>query len=129
MIKKHLTEWFDSQFWPKYLLLMKTPFPTKWKAGVGGEALTAILKLKPSENIRDRIIKHLDDQIAHRLEVYQRMGDNYTEYVKYKKFYCNRQARTWINNMGWVDDFPEIENKPARQRQISHPSHKVWSGH
>ena len=130
MTKSQLTDWFETEFWPLYLELVKTPFKTQFGAGVKGEALKSMTKLNPSESIRERMIKHLADQIVHRramFEVCRQDRCQYEQAVKYNKFYCNRHGKTWINNMGWVDDFPELE-KPKRERQQGNIAHREWTG-
>jgi len=133
MKTSELTSWFLKDFWPLYLELMKTPYSTQFGAGNRGEALKSMIKLNPSEDIRHRMVEHLEMQVVHRRGVNEVCGSrqNYEATVKYQKFYCNRHGATWINNMGWFDEVPEIEIKHIERvsRQISHPSHKAWEGH
>ena len=41
--------------------------------------------------------------------------------------YESTNGAGWINNMGWVDDFPELE-KPKRERQHGNIAHREWTG-
>ncbi len=124
MDKSTLTDWFLTDFWPLYLELVKTPYKTQFKQGQRGEALKAIMKLKPSQNMRERMISHLAAQIAHRKELYNQCGSRsvYEKRTNRVKFYCNRHGVTWINQMGWFDEIPEIEHRePPKPKPIPQP--------
>lgn len=111
MTKEELTIWFNNEFWEQYRTLVKTPFATKWKAGTKGEALKKILSLDPSETLRERIMMAIVAQINHRQKLYQQCGSMqaYLAKTNFDKFYSNRMASTWIFNMGWEDEIPQIE--------------------
>jgi len=109
MNKDELTDWFMNVFWPGYKDLCKTPFVTKWTGGARGEALTKILQIKPAHDLRERIMMAIREHKIHRQKVYQDCGtaQKYNEHVKYNKFYCNRDARTWLHNSGFDDEIPD----------------------
>lgn len=94
MTKEQLESWFATAFWPAYREMVRTPRPTKWTAGKRGTALTGILKLKPSEEIRTRIMDSIEAQTRTRRKHQDRD-------------YRNRMASTWINQRGWEDDADE----------------------
>lgn len=111
MNKAELEGWFETAFWPAYKQLVKTPFPTKYKQGTKGSALKKILSLNPSEELRERIMAALGAQIRHRRSLYESLGSEqaYIEYTAYNRFYTNRHGETWINQMGWTDEIPSIQ--------------------
>ena len=126
MTKSQLIDWFETDFWPLYLELVKQPrlkngkrFPTDFGAGDKGEAMKSMDRLNPSKDLRDRIMDHLAMQIEKRQELFERCGSKqvYEATVKYQKFYCNRHGKTWINNMGWFGEPPELTIKQAEPRQ------------
>jgi hypothetical protein len=108
MKKEDLTTWFNDEFWPLYQSFVKTPFPTKYKAGTKGEALKKILRENPSSDLRDRMLSAVREQIKHRKTIYNKAGSaqRYNEITAYQKFYSNRHAVTWLNQMGWEDEIP-----------------------
>lgn len=111
MTNEDLATWFMDEFWPLYLKLMKTPFATKFKQGTRGEALKKMLSLKPSQDLRERILLSLQAQIIHRQKLFDRCGSAqaYNEATEYNKFYCNRMASSWIFQMGWDDEIPGLD--------------------
>ena len=137
MTKSQLTDWFETEFWPLYLELVKQPrlkngkrFPTDFGAGDKGEALKAMDKLNPSRDIRGRIMAHLAMQIENRQELLERCGtvESYKATVKFQKFYCNRHGKTWINNFGWHGEPPELEIKRETSRQQGSAAYRQWTG-
>ncbi len=110
MTNSELAEWFSESFWAPYKVLVKTPFVTKYKAGPKGEALKIILRLNPSEALRDRISMAIAAQIDHRKKLIQDCGSMqaYLEATRYQKFYANRMGSTWLNQMGWEDEIPSL---------------------
>lgn len=115
MSKQDLEKWFNEEFWPLYLELVKTPEPTKYKAGTKGDALSKVLKEGYSKELRDRIIRALQAQIKHRRDLCQQCGSMqaYMARTAYDKFYCNRNGRTWLNQCGWEDEIPSIMEEKA----------------
>jgi len=111
MTKAELTEWFSDTFWQTYLLLVKTPFPTKFKQGNRGQALQKILSMNPSADLRERIQASLLAQIRNRKKLYSQCGSmqKYIERTEYQKLYANRHCSTWLNQMGYEDEIPTIE--------------------
>lgn len=121
MTKQELTDFFMTEFWPRYRELVRTPFPTKWKGGARGDALKKWLSLKPSEELRGRIIAALDAQIAHRRKLFQKCGsmEAYLKVTEGQKFYCNRMGSTWLNQMGWEDEIPSIGEDEQAQPGVT----------
>ena len=116
MTNEELTIWFNDEFWPQYQELVKTPFPTKYKAGAKGEALKRIILIKPSSALRERITNAVVEQKRHRKKLYEQCGSmqKYLERTSFDKFYANRMGSTWLNQMGYEDEIPildEIETK------------------
>lgn len=111
MTKEELTDWAMNIFWPLYTDLCKTPFPTKWKGGPRGAAVKKIQVLNPSEELRARIILGIQAQILHRKKLYQKLGSMqaWNTHTEKNKFYCNRNGETWINQIGWDDEIPQLE--------------------
>lgn len=109
MVNEIHTNWFNDVFWEKYKQLVKTPFPTKYKQGSKGEALKKIITLKPNDDLKQRIELAIDAQIKHRKQVFDVCGSmgRYIEKTKFDKFYANRMASTFINQLGWEDEFPD----------------------
>jgi len=111
MTNEELTTWFNEQFWVQYQSLVKTPFPTKYKAGAKGEALKRIILIKPSEVLRQRILSAVIEQRKHRKKLYEQCGSmqKYLERTGYDKFYANRMGSTWLNQMGYEDEIPALD--------------------
>lgn len=112
MSNADLTLWFNEMFWPSYNALVKTPFPTKYRSGSRGEALKKILTLKPSAELQNRIAAALIEQRKHRKKLYEQCGSmqKYLSVILYEKFYSNRMCVTWINQMGWEDEIPPLDD-------------------
>lgn len=116
MTPTELETWALEVFWPQYKQLCKTPHVTKWTGGQRGEAVNAITKLKPSEELRQVIVAAIQEQIIHRRKLYAQCGSaqRYEEYIKYNKFYTNRDGKTWVNNKGWTDEIPTLTDHEDR---------------
>ena len=116
MNREDLVKWFDETFWPLYIVLVKTPFPTKYKQGTKGEALKRMLTLNPSADLRLRIYNAFGAQTKHRLKLYEKLGSAsaYNKHTEYQKFYANRNGSTWIFNLGYEDEIPSI----IEERQV-----------
>lgn len=112
MSNEDLTLWFSEVLWPSYGELVKTPFVTKYKSGSKGEALKKILTLKPSADLQNRIMMAVVEQRKHRKKLFESVGSmqKYLEVTKFDKFYSNRMCVTWINQMGWEDEIPAVED-------------------
>lgn len=110
MTKDELTDWFNAHLWPHYRDLTRAPFPTKWGAGVKGEALKRLLTMKPSEELRNRIMDAISEQIMHRNKLYEQCGSmqKYLEVTKGLKIYLTRHCATWLNQLGFEDEIPTI---------------------
>jgi hypothetical protein len=121
MNKTELEEWAIKEFWPAYKNLCKTPFVTKWTGGARGEAVSAIARLNPSEDLRQRILASIQAQTLHRKRLYEQMGSEqrYENEVKYNKFYSNRDGKTWINNKGWTDEIPSLTERQVEAKKDS----------
>lgn len=117
MNKQELTDWAIDIFWPSYKNLCKTPFPTKWMGGPRGAAVKKIQILNPSEDLRQRILAGIQAQIIHRNKLYQKLGSMqaWNNHTEKNKFYCNRNGETWINQIGWDDEIPQIEGDGLKQ--------------
>lgn len=121
-MNKELETWFLTEFWPAYLLLMRTPKSCDHGAGNKGTCLVSIEKLKPSKELREKMVKHIHDQITHRNLYFDRLNKDIQRYnqetykSQHRKFYANRMASTWINNKGWYDDIPTLDaySKPSQ---------------
>lgn len=115
MTDMELKVWAIEVFWPSYQELCRTPFPNKWTGGARGEAVARILKMKPSEELRNRIMFAIAEQKKHRQKKYEVCGSaqRYEIQTKYVKLYSNRDGKTWLNNNGWEDEIPSI----AQQEQ------------
>lgn len=112
MNKTDLTAWFLNDFWPIYLNLMKVPNVTKWGAGDRGEALKKALTLNPGEDLRKRMTASVVAQMAHRRSVYEKCGSMqaYMKKTDRDTFYCNRNGKTWIFNLGWEAEIPAVSH-------------------
>ncbi len=111
MTKDELTIWFTEQFYEQYRDLTKTPFATKYGMGSKGEALKKLLQMKPSDELRQRILFAIAEQKKHRKKLFDQCGSmqKYLEVTKFNKFYSTRMCSTWINQMGWEDEIPPVE--------------------
>ncbi len=111
MTKEELTIWFHDNFYEGYRALIKTPFVTKYSIGSKGEALKKTLQLKPNEALRQRIMQALAEQKKHRSKLFEQCGSmqKYLELTAYNKFYSTRMCSTWLNQMGWEDEIPELQ--------------------
>lgn len=111
MTKTELTDWFETEFWPRYRTLTKTPFPTKWGAGKKGLALKSLITMDPSEALRDRILMAIAAQIKNRKQLYAQCGSMQAYEKKTNKdgMYLTRMGSTWLNQMGYEDEIPPIE--------------------
>lgn len=123
MKPEELKKWFNEEFWPLYQSFVKTPQPTKYKAGAKGEALKKVLRENPSKELRERVLMAIREQIRHRTGFYKKSGSmqRYNEVTVYQKFYSNRHAVTWWNQMGWEDEIPgsvEIEDFERGDRPV-----------
>lgn len=112
MTTEELITWFHNEFWEQYRELIKTPFVTKHKIGSKGEALKKMLQMKPSEALRARILSAIIEQRKHRKLMFEQCGSmqKYLEITKFDKFYCTRMCSTWINQMGWEDEIPQLDS-------------------
>jgi hypothetical protein len=112
MSNDDLTLWFNEVLWPSYGELVKTPFSTKYKSGSKGEALKKILTLKPNGDLQNRIAAALVEQRKHRKKLFEQVGSmqKYLEVTAYDKFYANRMCSTWLNQMGWEDEIPPLDD-------------------
>lgn len=110
MTKTELEKWVLEQFWPVYQELCRTPFTTKYKPGERGRCIKAVQQLSPSEQLRADMLAHLHSQIRHRKRLYEICGSKqqYETKTKYDRFYCNRQAASWVNQRGWTDEIPSL---------------------
>jgi len=109
MTKTELETWAREIFWPRYKGLMSVPFKTQWVGGDRGKATTAIIKLSPSEALRNEILAAVEAQGRHRVALYTRLKESRSEYEKAKGLiYCNREGSTWINNKGWLTEIPAL---------------------
>jgi hypothetical protein len=110
MTKDELTTWFTELFYEQYRDLTKTPFVTKYGIGSKGEALKKLLQMKPSDELRQRILFAIAEQKKHRRKLFEQCGSmqKYLEITKFNKFYSTRMCSTWINQMGWEDEIPEL---------------------
>lgn len=110
MTTTELEKWALEVFWPAYKDLCKTPFATQWTGGQRGETIKKILELKPSEDLRNRMLYSIAAQKKHRRALYDVCGSMaaYEAKIKYNKLYNNRDGRTWIFNKGWNDEIPSI---------------------
>lgn len=125
MNTQDLTDWFNAVFWVRYCHMLKVPHEkTKWGPGGKGKALKRILTLKPSKELRDKIELELIEQTRHRRLLCDKLG--LTVYLKETAtlakngngdIYKNRQAVTWVNQMGWEDEVPEIEKEEIRDKK------------
>jgi len=113
--KEDLTTWFSDQFWPAYKEMVKTPVVTKWTGGARGECLKKIYTLNPTADLRERIMHSVLEHKIHRKKLYSLLGtaQAYEEFTKYVKFYTNRDGKTWIFNLGWDDEIPELPEERA----------------
>jgi len=111
MSNADLTLWFNEVLWPSYNELVKTPFATKYRSGSKGEGLKKILTLKPNADLQNRISSALTEQRKHRKKLFEQCGSmqKYLEATSYEKFYANRMCVTWINQMGWEDEIPALD--------------------
>lgn len=111
MSNEDLTLWFSEVLWPSYGELVKTPFVTKYKSGSKGEALKKVLVMKPSADLQNRIMMAVVEQRKHRKKLFEQVGSmqKYLEVTKFDKFYSNRMCVTWVNQMGWEDEIPALD--------------------
>ena len=111
MTKTELEQWAMDEFWPLYKELTKTPFATQWKATDRGAAVSKILSLNPSGELRQRIVASVQAQIKHRRDFFKHCGsmEVYNQKTHRIKFYCNRMGASWLNQRGWDDEIPTIE--------------------
>jgi predicted phage replisome organizer len=99
-IKKQVTDWFHKDFWPLYPL-KKDPAKT----------LERILKLKPDEKLRSKIINALNLQITEH------------NFKEKHGVWCPewKYPSTWINKKSWQDEViineSEIKSKPKSRSQ------------
>lgn len=120
MTKDELTNWFTEKFYESYRELTKTPFATKYGMGSKGEALKKFLQMKPSDELRQRILFAIAEQKKHRKKLFNQCGSmqKYIEVTKFNKFYSTRMCSTWINQMGWEDEIPELHEVDERQHEL-----------
>jgi len=120
MTKDELTIWFTEKFYEQYRDLTKTPFATKYGMGSKGEALKKLLQMKPSDELRQRILFAITEQKKHRKKLFDQCGSmqKYLEVTKFNKFYSTRMCSTWINQMGWEDEIPEVHEVDERQHNL-----------
>ena len=110
MNDKKYGDWFEDEFWPLYKELVKTPFVTRFGAGAKGEAKKRASMMKPSQDLKDRILQGVRAQIIHRKERYARCGSMaaYQADTKFNKLYSNRHGSTFLFNNGWDDELPSL---------------------
>jgi hypothetical protein len=135
MTKTELTQWFEDEWWPRYLNFVKTPFKTQWGAGAKGKALTKFLQVNPSEDLRTTMLNAIIAQTRHRRLLYDKLGsqkayDNHTAPLAKggEPVYQNRQGSTYLFNRGWTDEIPaldmgESESKTSKVCQCGQPVH------
>lgn len=121
MTNLELEKWHHEEFWPAYKKFLFTPDPkTKWKPGAPGASEAKVLKLKPSKELREKIINKLELMTKHRQDLFDLLG--FKEYHSYtsematggEEIYKNRLATTWWNNRLWnteIPDLPEVSKK------------------
>jgi len=90
---------FEEQFWPAYRELVRTPFPQKWGAGAKGKAKKFWLeKLRPNENLQQRIMEAIGAQRIYRQNLYKQCGsaERYLRYTDMHResIHANRVALT-----------------------------------
>jgi hypothetical protein len=124
MNKQELTDWHHNTFWPTYRQFLETPKKNQWGPGARGASLAKIIRLNPSEELRNTIMGSLIAQMRHRRVLADKLG--YEAYEKHaaknakggESVYKNRQATTWLQNMGWDDEIPsimEVEQRAIRK--------------
>lgn len=120
MTKQELINWHNTEWWPRYQEFVKTPYQTQWGPGGKGESLKKILQLNPSEQLRNEMIAALIEQTRHRKKLYEKLGSKqaYEEYTSKQarggeSIYKNRHSRTYVHNMGWIDEIPSIMEHPV----------------
>ena len=123
MNKTDLTDWHHNVFWPTYRNFLETPKKNQWGPGARGASLAKIIRLNPSEELRETIMASLSAQMRHRRVLADKLGlDGYEKLAAREakggeSVYKNRQAITWIQNLGWDDEIPsimEVEKKGVR---------------
>jgi len=120
MTNADLTLWFHEVLWPSYGELVRCPHPTKYRAGSKGESLKKVITLKPSAELQRRIVQAITEQRKHRRKLYEKSGSmgKYLEVTRYEKFYANRMCVTWLNQMGWEDEIPAIDEVVDHKRTM-----------
>lgn len=115
MSKQDLIDWHNDVWWPRYRKFIETPYRTEWGPGGKGESLTKVLALKPSKELREDMIRSLIAQTDHRNKLYKKLGsmkayENHTSKLAKggESIYKNRHSRTYLHNMGWIDEIPTL---------------------
>ena len=124
---EELVTWHNEEFWPTYCKFLETPVKNKWGPGGKGASLAKVLTKKPSKELREKIMFELIAQMRHRRELCNRMGiSKYLEHTGELaksgngSVYKNRQATTYINQMGWFDEIPSIDLPSEVKKKFCH---------
>jgi len=117
MTNQELITWHNEEWWPRYRNFVETPVKNQRGPGGRGESLAKIIRMKSSQELRERLIANIIAQTRHRRMLCDKLGlDHYLKHTAKKakggeSIYKNRRAVTYLNNMGWEDEIPSVTER------------------